>query len=253
MPTQLLMYESAVPVSGQRHAQWSVEVGSDYAFSRHVNAVPLMAVEFLPAATEYAIVFATSGEETFPVAILGIGGKDNLYLSANSKWQAKYIPAFIRRYPFVFAKNADGTTFTLCIDEAFAGFNQEGRGQRLIADDGKPTPYTENVLNFLREYEAQFARTQAFCKTLKELDLLGSMQAQVATPTGGRLSVTGFQGIDRKKLRALSAEALAALSANDDLESIYLHLYSLRNFDEVKNRMLTLRTAEAQAPPPAKA
>ena len=44
MSTQLLIYESAVPVSSQRHAQWSVEVGADYAFSRRVNAVPLMAV-----------------------------------------------------------------------------------------------------------------------------------------------------------------------------------------------------------------
>ena len=253
MTTQLLIYESAVPVSNQRHAKWSVEVGADYAFSRNVNAVPLMAVEFLPAATEYAIVFAAEGDNLLPAAILGMRGKENLYLSADNKWQAKYIPAFVRRYPFVFSSSNDGTTFTLCIDEAFAGVNQEGRGQQLIADDGKPTPYTENVLNFLREYQAQFLRTQAFCKKLKELNLLEPMQAQITTPTGERVSLTGFLGIDRKKLRALSAEALASLAANDDLESIYLHLYSMRNFDDVKNRFLTLRSSEAQAPPAAAA
>jgi hypothetical protein len=247
MTTQLLIYETAVPVSNQRHAQWSVEVGADYAFSRHVNAVPLMAVEFMPAASEYAIVFAQEGENILPAAILGMRGQQNLYLSAENTWQARYIPAFVRRYPFVFSSSPDGQTFTLCIDEAFKGFNQEGRGQRLFGDDGKPSPYTDNVLNFLREYQAQFERTKAICRKLKDLNLLEPMQAQITMSTGERVSLTGFLGIDRKRIRTLSSENLAKLVANDDLETIYLHLYSMRNFDEVKNRFLSLRSAEAQA------
>lgn len=250
MTTQLLIYETAVPVSNQRHAQWSVEVGADYAFSRHVNAVPLMAVEFMPAAAEYAIVFAQEGDNILPAAILGMRGQQNLYLSAENTWQARYIPAFVRRYPFVFSSSPDGQTFTLCIDEAFKGFNQQGRGQRLFGDDGKPSPYTDNVLNFLREYQAQFERTKAFCRKLKDLNLLEPMQAQITMSTGERVSLTGFLGIDRKRIRTLSSENLAKLVANDDLETIYLHLYSMRNFDEVKNRFLSLRSAEAQAAPP---
>ncbi len=250
MTTQLLIYETAVPVSNQRHAQWSVEVGADYAFSRHVNAVPLMTVEFMPAAAEYAIVFAQEGDNILPAAILGMRGSENLYLSSENKWQARYIPAFVRRYPFVFSSTPDGQTFTLCIDEAFKGFNQQGRGQRLFGEDGKPSPYTENVLNFLREYQAQFVRTQAFCRRLKDLGLLDPMQAQITMSTGERVSLSGFLGIDRKKLRTLSGDDLARLASNDDLESVYLHLHSMRNFDEVKNRFLSLRSAEAQAAPP---
>lgn len=253
MTRQLLIYETAVPVSNQRHSQWSVEVGADYAFSRRVNAVPLMAVEFLPAATEYAIVFAASGEELMPAAILGIRGEENLYLSAANQWQAKYIPAFVRRYPFVFSTTSDPSRFTLCIDEAFAGFNQQGRGQRLFGDDGKPTPYVDNVLKFLQEYQAQYVRTQGFCSKLKALDLLEPMQAQVTSPTGEKTSLTGFLGVNRTKLRALTGEALAGLAATDELELVYLHLYSLRNFSEVKDRLFSLRAGEAQASPAATA
>ncbi len=249
MTTQLLIYETAVPVSSQRHANWSVEVGANYAFSRRVNAVPLMAVEFMPAATEYALVFAASGDELMPAAILGIRGEENLYLSGENQWQAKYIPAFVRRYPFVFSTTNDPNTFTLCIDEAFAGFNQEGRGQRLFGDDGKPTPYVDNVLKFLQEYQAQYVRTQGFCRKLRELDLLESMTAQVTTPTGEKMSLTGFLGVNRNKLRALPGEALAALAATDELELLYLHLYSLRNFSDVKDRLFSLRSSEAAAPP----
>ncbi len=238
MPTQLLIYETAVPVSFQRHGQWSVEVGADYAFSRGINALPLMAVEFPRAATEYAIVFADGDGQPMPAAILGIRGKENLYLSSENQWQAKYLPAFLRRYPFVFSSSSDGKTFTLCVDEAFAGFNQQGRGQRLFGDDRKPAPYTDKVLKFLQEYQAQYERTRLFGRRLKELGLLAPMQAQVTTPAGEKLKLGGFLTVSREKLRALDGEALASLVRSDELELIYLHLYSMRNFDRVKDRLV---------------
>ncbi|MBI2204443.1 MAG: SapC family protein [Candidatus Rokubacteria bacterium] len=120
MTAKLLIYETVVPVSRARHGTWSVEVGADYAFSRHVNSVPLMAVEFPQAAAEYPIVFSGT-DEVMPAVILGVRGTENLYLGGNGAWQARYVPAFVRRYPFVFSSGDDGKTFTLCIDEAFGG------------------------------------------------------------------------------------------------------------------------------------
>jgi len=129
-----------------------VVVGADYSFARNVNSLPLMAVEFPQAAPDYAIVFAGNSEAVMPAVILGVRGNENLYLTKSGEWQAKYIPAFARRYPFVFSSSEDGKTFTLCIDEGFSGFNKEGRGQRLFTDDGKPSPYVDGVLKFLQEY-----------------------------------------------------------------------------------------------------
>jgi len=165
-----MIYETAVPVSHARHGNWSVEVGTDYAFCRTVNSVPLMTAEFASAALEYAVVFGGTGETVMPVTVLGVRTNENLYVTMEGGWQAKYIPAFVRRYPFVFFSRDDSKTFTLCIDEAFPGFNQSGRGERLFGDDGKPTPYVENVLKFLGQYQREFQRTQAFCKKLKDLN-----------------------------------------------------------------------------------
>src|SRR5262249_7457541 len=160
-------------------------VGGNYAFSGETNSVPLMAVEFPRAASEYAIVFAGPDEEIMPAAILGIRGSENLYLTNGDAWGAKYIPAFVRRYPFVFSRQ--GNRFLLCVDEEFPGFNREGRGHRLFDDDGKTSEFTNRVLTFLQEYQAQFQRTQRFCARLKELDLLEPMQAQVTVDSGQRL------------------------------------------------------------------
>ncbi|HVC84590.1 MAG TPA: SapC family protein [Solirubrobacteraceae bacterium] len=253
MATQLLIYETAVPVSSGRHGDCSVEAGRDYAFARNVNSVPLMAVEFPRAAVEYAIVFAGAEGALMPAVILGVRGNENLYLSAEGAWQAKYVPAFVRRYPFVFSTADDGKTFMLCVDEAFPGFNREGRGQRLFGTDAKPTPYVDNVLKFLQEYQAQFLRTQAFCRKVKELDLLEPMQAQVSMASGERLSLGGFWAVNRGKLKALAGDKLAELAKSDELELLYLHLHSMRNFDGLRERLAAAPGSKPEAAAPARA
>lgn len=245
MATQLLIYETATPVAHARHGDWSVEVGTDYSFSRGVNSVPLMSVEILSAAAEYAVVFGGTGDVVMPAVILGLRGEENLYLTEHGGWQAKYIPAFLRRYPFVFSSPDEGKTFTLCIDEAFPGFNRKGRGERLFTDERKPTPYVENVLKFLQQYQLEFRRTQALCKKLKELNLLEPMRAQISLESGERMFLTGFSAVDRARLKTLSADVLAGLVKSDELELIYAHLSSMRNFQGMRDRLAKVPVSEA--------
>jgi hypothetical protein len=237
MPTQLLIYETVVPLTNARHRDCAVEIGGDYEFSGRINSVPLMAVEFPNAAGEYAIVFAGNETSLIPAVIVGVRGNENLFLSKENLWDAKYIPAFIRRYPFVFSTSPDGQQLILCIDEAFAGFNRENRGQRLFGDDDKPTAYVDNILKFLQEYQAQFLRTQRFCAKVRELDLLEPMQAQVELASGERMALGGFMAVNRSKLKALPGDKLAELVETDELELLYLHLQSMRNFTSLKDRL----------------
>src|SRR5262245_15510647 len=208
---QAMIYETAVPVSHARHGNWSLEVGTTYAFCRKVNSIPLMATEFATAALEYAVVFGGTGDVVMPAAVLGVRSDENLYVTGQGGWQAKYIPAFVRRYPFVFFSRDEGKTFTLCIDEAFPGFNQSGRGERLFGTDGKPTPYVDNTLKFLQQYQLEFQRTQGFCRKLKDHNLLEPMQAQINLGPGERMALRGFSAASRARLKTLSANVLAEL------------------------------------------
>lgn len=235
---QQLIYETAVPVSSGRHAKVSVDGRDNYAFCRHINSAPLTVVEFPFAATDYAIVFAQNGDSVMPVVILGARKEENLFVADDGRWLAAYVPAFVRRYPFVFATNDDGKTFTLCVDEAYPGVNYLGKGQALFGAEGQPTPYVDNVLQFLQEYRLQFQRTQAFSAKVQELGLLEPMQAQFALASGEKMSLTGFMVIDRNKLKALGGEQLSALAQADELELIYLHLHSMRNFVAVKDKLV---------------
>ncbi|MBQ0721030.1 MAG: SapC family protein [Gammaproteobacteria bacterium] len=235
MSKQLLIYTRAQAVSSQRHREWSVKSGASYEFAREVNSLPLTAVEFMSSAAEYPIVFAGSDDQLMPLAVMGVRDKENLFIDADGKLDASYVPAFLRRYPFVFSSQDDGDNFTLCIDETFSGCNQENLGERLFDSEGEQTQYLKSVLEFLKEYQIHFARTQAFSKKLKDLGLLEPMGAQFTPPSGEKLTLTGFYAVNRQKLKELPSEELEQLVKNDGMELIYLHLHSLRNF----NTMLT--------------
>ena len=87
MATQLLLYGHAVPVSEQRHRDWSIKTGNDFSFARSVNSVPLMAAEFINASAEYAVVFAGSEDAVMPAVILGVRDQQNLYLNGDASFR----------------------------------------------------------------------------------------------------------------------------------------------------------------------
>ena len=233
---QQLFYQTAVPVSAQRHRDWSVKTGDTFDFASRVNSVPLTAIEFAQAAAEYPIVFAGSKENVFPAVILGVQQDENLFIDEDGHWRGRYVPAFVRRYPFVFSQDAEGKTFTLHIDEKFKGCNQDGRGERLFDADGEQTQYLKGVLGFLQDYQARFRRTQAYCRRLVELELLQPVQAQFTLTSGENRTLGGFMTIDRDKLKAISAEEAADMLRKDEMECTFLHLASLAHFRDMLER-----------------
>jgi hypothetical protein len=247
MATQLLFYKNAVPVSQKTHAKLSVKTGNDFRFASNVNSVPLTASEFADAGAEYPIVFAGEGENVIPTAILGVAGEQNAYVGEDGTWTGRYIPAFIRRYPFVFSQETNDKQLILHIDESFAGCNKDDRGERLFDVDGNQTTYLKSVLTFLQDYQQRFNRSRAYCKRLIDLDLLRPMQAQFTLPGGAQRSLTGFMTVDREKLKQLKPETIMEMLSTDELECTFLHLASLRHFAEVADR--AGKVEDAKAPP----
>lgn len=228
MSKQQLFYESVVPVSVSHHKNLCIE-HLDYTFAKGVNSVPLTAVEIPLAAREYTIVFTGERNAVIPVAVLGAEDNKNAYIDRNGKWLVNYIPAFVRRYPFVFLNSEDKKTFTLCIDERWAGCNQEGRGKRLFDDQSERTAYLNSMLDFMEKYQGHFEGTQEYCNKLTVLDLLKPMKFEFKSPKGESRSIGGFWIVDRDKIKSLPAAKLAELAQSDELELIYNHLQSLNN------------------------
>jgi len=238
MTKQLMMYEKVVPLNSVAHKDLYVKTGQSYGYAKSLGSVPLLATEFSPAAMEYAIVFVTKDDQVMPIAITSVNNENNLYVSEEDTWKARYVPAFVRRYPFVFSTNDDESRLVLCIDESFAGLNRDGKGERLFDADGEQTQYLKGTLAFLENYQAHFKHTQLFCAKLAELDLLTNMTANINVPGVGQKALHGFQCVDRNKLKQLSAETLLELNQRDWLECVYLHLQSIQNFSASMERVV---------------
>lgn len=244
---KLLIYEDITPVTRQAHGQLSLKKSESFEFARETNAVPVVLAEFPRASGEFAIVFTEASEGIIPAVILGLREKENAYIAKDGKWEAGYVPAFLRRYPFVFATDAKAETFTLMIDPNYSGFNTDGKGERLFDADGEQTAFLTNTLNFLREYQAHFARTRAFGTKLEELGLLEPVEARVPLPKDPDRRLTGFKIVNRDKLKALSGDALSQMLKTDELELIFLHLFSLRNLGRLHEKLAAVIPGETEA------
>ena len=249
MTKQLMIYDNVIPLSSEKHKDISVQTGKDWRFAADLNTAPILVAEIEPASAELPIVFAGEGENLTVVALLGLRAGENLFVDPEGAWRSRYIPAFFRRYPFVFAETGkDGQTLTLCIDEGYEGVNSEGRGERLFDSTGERTQYLKSMLQFTSDYQAQHNLTRAFCKRVAELGLLEPAIANVTLPDGQTLTVTGFQRVNRDKLRALEDADVTALFRNDMLGLIYAHLASMGHLAGLANRTGASQTSQALEP-----
>jgi hypothetical protein len=239
---QLMIYDDIQPLS-EKHANWSVSV-DDHEFISHLNSVPLLATEISLAAAEFPIIFsptATEGEY-LPLAVMGLKDGQNLLLNEKNVLTARYVPAFIRRYPFVLGGSQDSEMMALCIDEASKCLVQDGsKGARLFKEDGSHSEFLTDVVEFLKDYQFRAEMTRSFTKKLHELDLLEPMSANISFKSKEdiNLNLGGFFVVKREKLKTLSDADALDLFKKDGLELIYAHIQSLSNF----NRLIDIMSA----------
>jgi hypothetical protein len=227
----LQFYSQIVPINKSLHQQWVIKPNVDAGFSRNAHVVLALITEFAQLSHEYPIVFMKNGDQVSPVAMLGIREGENLFVDNNGKWDARYIPAYVRRYPFTFTEAPEGKLL-LSIDAAYAGLSKTGgEGARLFDLQGKESDFLQNMLKFAQQFQEGYVSTLQFGKELNELGLLKEMDAQMTLSAGGKYKIQGFYLVDEEKLRVLGAETLVRILKNGMLGAIYAHLLSLDNFN----------------------
>lgn len=243
---QLLIYDRPRPLHREAHRTLRLVSGApDWRFARAVNSVPMVLAEFGHAGLDYPLVFAGTPGQEQPAVLLGLHSGDNLFVDDTGHWaQDAYVPAFLRRYPFVLAEVDGGEDFTVCVDEAYAGFDTT-RGDPLFNEDGSATALLGHAVTFLSDFQAGLRATQAFTARLRELDLLEPRTLHVQPAQGNATSLDGFQVVSAGRLAAIKGKALAALHTSGDLAAIHAHLHSLNNVARLSARLDRRRTPSA--------
>lgn len=220
-----LFYTKPTPLDGKAHTKLALKKDFGLGFTKTVNAVPVNLIELPQLCHYYPIAFSPDDNAT-PVAILGLRDNENLFVNSKGEWEADtYIPAYIRRYPFIFSEVPGGDQLSLCVDMA-DGVIDEGGEQKFFDGENKPSQLAQNALEFCKSYHAAALHTVEFGKALAAAGVLVDRQAEINIGGGKKINFAGFRIIDEKKLADLPDATFLEWRQKGWVPFLYAHLFS---------------------------
>ncbi|MDD4615661.1 MAG: SapC family protein [Alphaproteobacteria bacterium] len=219
-----MFYSSPRPLDRVRDANMKLNRPTNFEFASKTNAIPLLVNEFPMAAAFYPIVFA-AGEVPVPAVVVGLKNDNNLFVGPDGAWlPGAYLPAYIRRYPFILMDDPENKQFVLCIDENCGLLKEDG--EFALFEKEEPSKFTKSAMEFCAALRQQGDATDEFVKALKQHDLLVPNNAEITAPDGTRFMLSGFLIIDPKKFDALPDSVVLQWRKKGWLGLIYAHLLS---------------------------
>ena len=236
--TTLSLFKRPRALDSQAHRQLRYAPNQPYHFAAEQIFAPIMAGEVHMVAREYAIVFSDT-RGSLPMALLGTAESRNGYVRASGHWAARYVPAHLRRYPFVMAESTaetqgEGATEInhIVVVDADAPHLGADQGDRLFTDEGNPTEALQKVQRVLVMMERDSQRTLAMVAQLETMGLLVPQQVTIVKKQGQSLGLQGLRVVDMERLSNLEPEALKALQQSGALALAYAHQLSLTNLQD---------------------
>lgn len=237
-----LFYNQLEPLNTEVHGNAHVRTIDTAPQIGQAHAIPVTTDEFALAQRFYPIIFS-AGDDPVPLALMGLNEGTNTFLNDQGQLRdpgtSIYLPAYIRRYPFMLARlRPDSDELSLCFDPSSGAVGDFGDGEALF-DNGSPSNATQAILQFCEQFEAAGQRTQLFMDELKKSGLL--MDGEVAIQPEGAdqpFIYRGFQMVDEEKLRELRGDELRKLNQNGSLALIFAHLFSLAQIREIFARQV---------------
>jgi len=250
-----LFYNAVEPVNVTQHGKMKVRKLLKMGHVAKTHAIPVTVDEFTLAQRHYPIVFSI-GDKSIPIALMGLNEGVNVYLDDDGRPldPSLYIPAYIRRYPFLLARvRPDSDELSLCFDPTSGAVGEFDEGEPLF-NGNEPSEATKAVLAFCEQFETAGQRTSAFIQELKTSDLL--MDGEVAIQPEGAAQpfvYRGFRMVDEEKLRNLRGDELRKMNQSGMLALIYAHLFSLSQIRDVFSRQVQQGKGPVAIPQPATA
>ena len=246
-----IFYNDLLPLSTVEHADFSIRSVDSAPFLVKQHAIPLTIDEFVPAQRFVPIIFS-AGDDSVPLALMGLNEGTNIFVDDEGKLLGRaYVPAYVRRYPWMLAKlRADSEELSLCFDPTCGAIGQFEDGEKLF-EDGQPKEIVQNILKFCEDFEQAAARTGQFMRELQELDLL--MDGEVAIQVPGQeqpFVYRGFRMVNEEKLRDLRGDQLRKINQSGMLPLLFAHLYSLQLIREIFESQVQQGKGPVRAPEP---
>jgi hypothetical protein len=237
-----LFYKNPQPLEPVRHAKAGLSPKNNFNFSRNTNAVAITLPEFSSIAFNYPIVFSTTAP-VVPFAVLGIRDNENLFVNSDGRWREDaYVPAYVRRYPFIFSEVPNSDRLVLCVDEGSEQYETVSSQPFFI--DGKPSENLQRALQFSEMFHSQLDETRRFCTWLEENGMLEEKMARVDLANNQSFTMRGFRLLSSEKMNTLTDAQILELHKKGWLALLYFHLQSLQHWQTL-SRMVAQQQAAA--------
>ncbi|MFW2350964.1 SapC family protein [Qipengyuania sp.] len=220
------------------HATLRVHTGAGARFGDAAMAALVVPDEFRQLQAHYPIVFRRDNEsgKFTALALFGFENGENLFLDGDN-WDARYRPLSIAVQPFLVGRAPDGEgEGQVHIDMDHPRVASDGEGTLLFDENGRPTPFLEDISGKLGALHAGYQASAGFYEALARYELLEPFTFEVPLSNGSKHSLVGFHMIAEDRLRALDGEALGALHAEGHLLPIFMAVASLSNLSTLVER-----------------
>lgn len=226
------MFKKVVPIVQELHKELKVKPIDNFNFAKNVNIATIMVHEFSKVSAIYPILFLEdkANGNFKPVALLGLKEGENLFVK-KGKWEASYIPAIIRRYPFALSKTEEDDKYLICVDEE-SDFISKKEGEPLFNEDGTTGEVVEKIKTYLAELQQMEKFTNDFCKAIKDYNLFTPLNINIKSKNEER-NINGAFMISEEKLNKLSNAKFLDLRKKQYIPAIYAHLLSLSQIERL--------------------
>ncbi len=223
------------------HAEVKIITDRAARYGDSIMQAPVFPFEFRNAQACYPILFQEDNEGNFsPLALFGFQRGENLFLD-ESGWHAPYIPAMVRREPFLIgyqeskSEGEPARTRVLSIDMDHPRVNTE-HGEPLFQPLGGRTTFLENAADLLESIYLGLEHGKTFVGAMQRHGLIESMTLEIELKDGSRNQLIGFHSLNEEKIQGLSPEALGELNANGFLMPMFMVVASMGNLQALAER-----------------
>ena len=229
------MYKNIEIVNKIAHKENSIKEVKDFSYAKNLTSAPITVTEFFEACKNYPILFAKDkNNDWFASVMLGFKENENIFVDNKGNWdKLHYVPAFVRRYPFVFVEQNEQQQLLLGVEKEFLSIDKKDERRKLFDDKDENTEFLNNVLNFLNQYQNDSIATKEFIKQLDEWELLEEKVATIINEKKEQFNINGFYIVNEEKLKHLSKKKKEEICNKNASPLITAHLISLSNIQKL--------------------
>lgn len=216
-----------------KHKDLRVCVTKRREFGDSVAGSVVYPFEFSSIHKEYPI-FLQKHDETGAfqaVAFFGFEENENLFLEDD--WQANYIPALIRREPFLIGfqrePGAEEPMMVVHVNMDSPRISVDGTGEAVFLEGGGNSEYLEDIKDTLMQIHKGVEANKAMMSTFLDLELIERITLDIKFRGDVNFKTDIFYTISKSRLLNLSEPIVASMHKSGLLQLAYMMIDSLSN------------------------